>query len=65
MFGHRRFLMRGQQRGGKKYVGNAAVERLDGFRRRRRHNQFRAKMCARHAGQLGCPAAIRLDGKDD
>jgi hypothetical protein len=63
--GHRRFLMRREQRGGKKYVRNAAVERLDGLRRGRRHEQFRAKVCARHARQLGCAAAIGLDGNDD
>jgi hypothetical protein len=65
IFGHRRFLVRWQQRGGKKYVRNAAVERLDGLRRGRRHEQFRAKVCARHARQLGCAAAIGLDGNDD
>ena len=50
---------------GQKYVRNAAVERLDGLRRRRRHEQFRAKVCARHGVQLGCAAAIGLDGNDD
>jgi hypothetical protein len=65
MFGHRRFLMRRQQRGGKKYVGNASVKRLDGLCRRRRDEEFRAKVCARHGAQLGGPAAIRLDGNND
>jgi hypothetical protein len=62
---HRRFLLRWEQRSGEKYVRNAAVERLDGLRRRRRHEQFRAKVCARHGGQLGGAAAIGLDGNDD
>jgi hypothetical protein len=57
--------MRGQERCSKKYVGNASVEQFDSFCRRRRHEQFRAKVCTRHGGQLGCPAAIRFDGDDD
>jgi hypothetical protein len=57
--------MRGQQRGGKKYVGNASIEHLDGLCCRRRNEKFSPKVCARHGGQLGCPAAVRFDGKDD
>jgi hypothetical protein len=65
MIGHRCFLMRGQERRGKKYVGNASVEQFDSFCRRRRPEQFRAKVCTRHGAQLRCPAAIRFDGKND